>query len=154
MAAVSQRIPFDRRLTRDMRLCKVRCMIRRNLTVLSLLLLLLPRHAVAEKGVNCPTVDLGSEVFVGDFPIQESLKGEWATCQSNDQCVLAWGGCRDIAINKAYIDRFKPSTDCKGIHVMPHYPNAIALCSHALCYAAVPPSENCQEFSPSKYGDK
>ena len=127
-----------------------------NLIILSLLLLLFPQHvrADAKHPVNCPTVDLGSIIYDG-VRVQESPKSEWLTCQSNDQCVLVWGGCRDIAINKAYTDQFKLSTDCTGIHAMPHEPNAIALCRHALCVAVVPPAENCQEFfAPSEDREK
>jgi hypothetical protein len=38
---------------------------------------------------------------------------EWSSCESDDQCVLVWDGCRDGAINKKYLPQFQPYTACQ-----------------------------------------
>jgi hypothetical protein len=57
-------------------------------------------------------------------------------CQSYADCMLVWGGCNDMAINKRYAHQFKPSSVCA--QSAPHDPKALPTCTNGLCEAVIP----------------
>lgn len=63
---------------------------------------------------------------------------EMFRCQSYSECMIVWGGCGDVAINKRYAKLFKPSPVCTSS--APHNPKAVPTCSDGRCVAVAPPS--------------
>src|SRR5271168_46321 len=48
---------------------------------------------------------------------------EFLLCQSYDECMIVWGGCSDVAINKNYANQFQAATVCDA--TSPHDPKAV-----------------------------
>jgi hypothetical protein len=64
---------------------------------------------------------------------------EWYACQSDAECVKAFD-CRDVAINKNYIDPFTKSfRGCDGS--MRPNPDATARCVNDTCIIVIPDKE-------------
>lgn len=57
-------------------------------------------------------------------------------CRSFADCTLVWGGCSDAAINKAYVNQFKPAPACAAS--APHDPKAMPTCTNGMCVVAAP----------------
>ncbi len=60
-------------------------------------------------------------------------------CQSFDQCTIVWGGCSDVAINKAYMQQFKQATVCE--QTKQHDAGAVPTCEDNKCVVATMPSK-------------
>jgi hypothetical protein len=54
-------------------------------------------------------------------------------CQSYADCTIVWGGCSDVAINKAYVSQLKQATVC--LSPKPHDPKADPTCKQGRCVA-------------------
>ena len=74
-------------------------------------------------------------------PQQQPLNGAidpkvMQRCRSFSECTLVWGGCADAAVNKRYVDQYKPDPACTGSKQ--HDPKAVPTCDEGLCVAVVP----------------
>jgi hypothetical protein len=56
---------------------------------------------------------------------------KWFVCESDTECVVVWGGCGDVAVNKKYSDKITPSPVCSKSS--PHNPNVVGKCINGQC---------------------
>ena len=81
-------------------------------------------------------------IFLISLPAAAQIADEQADteamrrCQSYTDCALVWGGCSDVAINKRYVNAFKPATAC--LQSSAHDPKALPTCTDHLCVVVVP----------------
>src|ERR1700728_3144015 len=61
---------------------------------------------------------------------------EFIQCQRYDECMIVSGGCGDEAINKRYLDQFKPAAACLASSL--HDPRAVPTCTDGKCVVVIP----------------
>ena len=90
-----------------------------------------------------------SDAFANERTLEEIAQGKavvaLSACHSDDQCVVVWGGCTDVAINKLHMPLVQvPAGACT--RSLPHNPKAVARCSiYGQCYVNVPHAQTRHE---------
>lgn len=60
----------------------------------------------------------------------------WLQCQDDNDCVVIWSGCADIALNKNDLNLFVPLRACDASSL--HHPNVVSSCRDNQCIVKNP----------------